>query len=183
MPKRALVLICTLMFMFAVIEHSYKSWFPIFCLMMNYLTKEEAAFIVSVMAIIMIVERFLNIDVVKVLSISSIVDIGLFSSAILAYFMGFSFYLVYGTALIFALFNSLQYSSYYSLPTYFKYKVRIQDGTKFIMSYAIGETILVTLTGYLMKYIHPIALHFYLLLICIITRFAYISAVTELSKR
>ena len=82
----------------------------------------------------------------------------MFSSGICAFFLGLEFYLTYITPLVFALINSVLYSFYYSLPTEYGLKISIDDSSKFVFWYSVGEIVLVSLTGYLMVLIHPVAL-------------------------
>ena len=175
-------MICGLLFFHAVIENSYKSWFPIFCIMLHYLNKEKAAFLVSLVMVIIIAERCLNFNMIKAVDYFSVLNIFLFCSAIMAYFTGFTSYLIFATPIFFAILNAPQYALYYTLPTYFNFQVKSKEGAKFIMAYAMGETILVTLTGFMMDFIHPISLHFFMLTLCIVSRIGYVEAKKILSK-
>ena len=44
--------ICGLVFIYASIEHSFQTWFSPFAVMMDYLPKETAAFVVSIMTLL-----------------------------------------------------------------------------------------------------------------------------------
>lgn len=168
--------------MFAVIEHSYKTWYPTFCVMLGYVTKEEGAFNVSMIALFVTAFKFGNFHAVKALNVMTIGDLFLFTSTIFAFFLGYPNYLIYISAVLFAAFNFAQYPFYYALPTYYKYTMSIKNGTTIIMSYAFGETLLVTLSGYLMDFIHPIALHFYILIFVIVTRLLYTNTLKVMEK-
>ena len=53
------------MFIYASIENSFQTWFSPFTVMMGYLSKEAAAFVVSVMTFIMIHTLVVKIDTIR----------------------------------------------------------------------------------------------------------------------
>ena len=110
---------------------------------------------------------------------SSIGNVVLFASGIVAFFLDWEFYLIYVTPLIFALINSVLYPFYYSLPAEYGFRLSMHDSSKFIFWYSVGEVVLVSVTGYLMVYTHPIALYVFMLLISVVNRKLLVSLTSE----
>ena len=102
-----------------------------------------------------------------------------FSSGICAFFLGWKFYLVYVTPMIFALINSVMYSFYYSLPAEYGLRISLNDSSKFILWYSLGEIVLVSITGFLMVYTHPMAMFVFMFFLALINRMLLISFTRE----
>ena len=116
-------------------------------------------------------------------TVSAIANVILFITYILLYFLKFpSFIICYISPVFFAIFNACPYGYYYSLPSCFNFKVGVKDGEKFVIAYAMGETLLVALAGYLMAYIHPMSLFFYILFFSIITQIVLSRTIAKLRE-
>ena len=102
-----------------------------------------------------------------------------FSSGICAFFLGWKFYLVYVTPMIFALINSVMYSFYYSLPAEYGLRISFNDSSKFILWYSLGEIVLVSITGFLMVYTHPMAMFVFMFFLALINRMLLMSFTRE----
>ena len=179
LPSKLLLKMCGLMFIFASIEHSFQTWFSPFAVMMGYLSKETAAFVVAIMTLLRIYTLFVKVGAIKYTEISSIGNVFVFLSGIGAFALGWEVYLVYVAPLLFALANSVLYSFYYSLPAEYGLKIGLADSSKFILWYSLGEIVLVSITGYLMAYTHPMALFVFMLLLAIINRMLLTSFTRE----
>ena len=91
--------------------------------MMNYQTKEEAAFTLSYVSIIQIIARllvsFLNTKSLSLIKLNLIAAVLYGPLIVLLYLMQFEMFLVYSSIVLFALVILLLYPSLYSLPSYF----------------------------------------------------------------
>ena len=168
----------------AIIELTYKSWFPSFCLMMHYTTKEQGAFMISFIVGIMILIRFtIRVEVTTMLKVGVNGSLVLFMSLILAYFANFVWYIVYGACVIFAIILSLQYPYYFGLISESGYKTSLRSCSKYLISYSIGESIFVSFAGILMKRIHPMSLYFYALFWAVVNKGVFTSVIENLQSK
>ena len=127
---------------------------------------------ITLIVVIMNLVNFFNFNVLKALKVMNYGNIFLFATTIIAYYLGFTYYVVYFSAILFAIFNFAQFSYYYALPTNFNYSINIRNGTYVILAYELGF-FFVSLSGYLMDIFHPIALHIFMLLLSVITLILY----------
>ena len=75
--------------------------------------------------------------------------------------------------------NSVLYSFYYSLPAEYGLRISLNDSSKFIVWYSLGEIVLISITGFLMAYAHPIALFVFTFFLALINRMLLMSFKSE----
>ena len=93
---------------------------------------------ITLIVVIMNLVNFFNFNVLKALKVMNYGNIFLFATTIIAYYLGFTYYVVYFSAILFAIFNFAQYPYYYSLPKEFNYSISIQNGTNMMLAYSFG---------------------------------------------
>jgi hypothetical protein len=65
-----------------------------------------------------------------------------------------------------------QYLPYlFALPAFFGKTLTSNNSSKMMSFYALGESVLTFFVGYLMEYIHPMAMFLYMMLLAIIMNF------------
>ena len=106
---------------------------------MDYLNKHQAALTVSIYTIIQIICRLiLSLEVIFALKMGINGSLLVIITAILAYYLHFTKYIVIGTTLLFAFLLSLHYPYMIALPTCYKMGLSLFDLSSLLVSYAIG---------------------------------------------
>lgn len=171
---------------FSAFAMSFRSWFPSFSVMMKYQNKYEAAFTLSYVDIIQITARLFvscfNTKSLTLIRFNLLATVLYGPLIVLLYLMQFEMVLVYSSIVLFSLVILLLYPSLYSLPSYFNQTITTENTSKMVTAYAIGEAAFAFLGGYLMEYIHPISLFFYLFMISLFQKYFFSKAIEELDK-
>jgi hypothetical protein len=115
----------------------------------------------------------LKTEVVKMLRVGIYGVLMLFFSAVIAYYLSFVWYLMYGTSIIFGILTAFQFAYYLTLPSKFGFQVSHQDCGSFMVAYATGEAILISAMGILMEYTHPISLHYFVIVVLVFQAIAF----------
>ena len=87
--------------------------------------------------------------------------------AFVLYAFGFRLFLVYSSAFFYPFTTFMFLPAMLTLPSNFNVRLSPNTASKMMMSYAIGEAVFTSVAGYLMKWIHPMALYGFLLTIAV----------------
>lgn len=147
---------------------------PSFIVMQNLASKETAAISVSIYSAVLTGFRFFftfwSPEIINALnSIASLTTITLLIT-LASYYMGFSFFMVFGSSIILGVLFASYMPYLYALPSEFKMKFSQQGVSNTIIYYAIGEAVISAFIGCLMEWFHPIMLFFSLFLLSIVNK-------------
>ena len=107
---------------------------------------------------------FIRIKSVTYLKAACYLNAGLFGVVgFLLYGFGFRVFLVYSTAFLYPFITFMFLPTMFTLPSNFGLTLSADNASKMMMSYAFGEAIFTSVVGYLMEWIHPMALFGFLL--------------------
>lgn len=97
------------------------------------------------------------------------------------FFLKFDMFLVYSSAIIYAILICQYFPYLLSVPSEFGLTLTSNNSSKMMTSYALSESLLTFFVGYLMEKTHPMAMFAYMILIAIAMNGLLGKTVTEIS--
>ena len=98
------------------------------------------------------------------------------------YGVGFRVFLVYCTAFLYPFITFMFLPTMFTLPSNFSLTLSSDNASRMMMSYAFGEAVFTSVVGYLMEWIHPMALFGFLLVIGVLMGLSFHQLVGSMAR-